>query len=188
MYLLLDSQLCYFLFSQCVNVPFLLHTFSLGFQLTRGILYDFAATSGHGDYETLSMSVTFPTGSNDGTERCVSVNVHTDNAVESEEYFTVMLALVTTGTSFKIGNDTSTIVVMDSDGMLTLHHKLDPTFVPISAAALFEIPATATVVESDYLGTLCVTMATLPPQATLANEVILSLSSVETTGGWKTFG
>ena len=77
----------------------------------------FAATSGHGDYDALSMQVTFPTGSGDGTERCVSVIVHSDNAVESKEYFTVWLALVTTGTSFKIGNDTCTVLIMDNDGM-----------------------------------------------------------------------
>lgn len=85
------------------------------------MLFFFPATSGHGDYDVLSRPVTFPNGSGDGAETCVSITVHSDNVVESEENFTVMLVLTTTGTSFMTRDNTSTlrVIVMDSDGMYT---------------------------------------------------------------------
>jgi hypothetical protein len=74
------------------------------------------ATSGSGDYEPLVAPVTFPAGSADGTRMCTSVTVNSDYLVEAEEYFTVRLALVSSGTSFILGNATSTITLIDSDG------------------------------------------------------------------------
>jgi hypothetical protein len=62
----------------------------------------------------------FLTGSDNETEICVQVTVHTDNVVEHEEYFSVILTLVTTGASLKTTNDTSTVIIVDSDGMLIL--------------------------------------------------------------------
>lgn len=79
--------------------------------------YLFTATSGSGDYEPLAEPVTFPAGSADGAEMCVSVSVNSDHLVEAEENVTVRLALVTAGTGFALGNATSTIALIDSDGM-----------------------------------------------------------------------
>lgn len=74
------------------------------------------ATSGSGDYEPLVAPVTFTTGSAHGAEMCVSVTVNSDGLVETKEHFTVRLALVTSGTSFILGNTNSTIALLDSDG------------------------------------------------------------------------
>lgn len=75
-----------------------------------------AATSSSGDYDPISVPVTFSNGSADGTETCVFITVNSDGKVESEEYFTVMMALVTSGTSLSLGNKTSSVTLIDSDG------------------------------------------------------------------------
>ena len=82
----------------------------------QGLLYH-TATSGSGDYEPLAAPVTFPAGSADGAEMCAYVILNSDYLVESEEYFTAKLTLVTSGTSFTLGNTTSTIALIDSDGI-----------------------------------------------------------------------
>jgi hypothetical protein len=51
-----------------------------------------------------------------------------------------------------------------------------------STAATFEVPTTALVAESDLALTMCVTMTTTPPRSTIANEVVLSLLTVDGTG------
>ena len=62
------------------------------------------------------MSVTFPNGSADGMDMCTNVSVNSDSKVESEERFMVMLALVVSGTSLSLGNKTSAVTLIDSDG------------------------------------------------------------------------
>lgn len=140
------------------------------------------ATSGSGDYESFSLPVTFPLGSADGAEMCASVAVNSDNLVEFEENFTVKLALVTAGASLGLGSNTSTITLTDSDGMKYGFFNILPCNV-ILAAAMFEIPSATTVAaESDTMLSVCITMTTTPPGATVANEVVLSLSTVDGTG------
>jgi hypothetical protein len=74
------------------------------------------ATAGGGDYGPLSALITFSNGSTDGEEVCTSVIVNSDSEVEPEEHFNVMLAIVVSGTSFGLGNKTSVINLVDSDG------------------------------------------------------------------------
>lgn len=47
---------------------------------------------------------------------------------------------------------------------------------------MFALPAKATVAESDSTLTVCVVMTTRPPQANIANEVVMILSTVDDTG------
>lgn len=74
------------------------------------------ATNGGGDYEPLYMPINFPTGSADGAETCASVVVNSDNLVETEEHFMVVLALRASGTSLRLGTNATTIALIDSDG------------------------------------------------------------------------
>ena len=62
------------------------------------------------------MSATFSNGSAHGTNICTNVTVNSDSEVESEEQFTVMLALVVSGTSLSLGNTTSAVILIDNDG------------------------------------------------------------------------
>lgn len=51
---------------------------------------------------------------------CTTVSVNSDSEVESEEYFTVMLALMVSGTSLSLGNKTSVVTLTDSNGNVLL--------------------------------------------------------------------
>lgn len=141
------------------------------------------ATIISGDYDLLLVTITFPSGSADGDEMCASVTVNSDNLVEFKENFTVNLALVTSDASLSLGSNTSTITLIDSDG-----NAIVVLFFPgnvmtfILAAATFEIPTTALVAESDLALTLCATMTTTPPRSSIANEVVLSLFTIDGTG------
>ena len=77
-----------------------------------------AATSASGDYDILSIQLIFPSGSEDNAEMCASVSVNSDNLVEFEEDFTIMLSLVTFGASLNLGNNASAVILTDSDGTL----------------------------------------------------------------------
>lgn len=127
------------------------------------------------------MSITFPTGSAGGAEMCASVTVNSDHMVETEEYFIVMLALETSGTSLSLGRNTSVITLIDSDGIVFYTNVSFPLLFPC-IAAMFAVPTMATVAESDTTLTMCVTMTTTPPIATIANPVVVSLSIVDGTG------
>ena len=75
------------------------------------------ATIISGDYDLLSVVITFPKGSVDGAEVCASISVNSDNLVEYKEDFRVILALVTSGSSLSLGNNASTVSLIDSDGI-----------------------------------------------------------------------
>lgn len=47
---------------------------------------------------------------------------------------------------------------------------------------MFSVPNVSSVAESDSMLTVCVTMATEPPGATIANQVVVSLSTMDGTG------
>ena len=75
------------------------------------------AASGSGDYGLLSTWITFPNGSTDGAENCTSVTVYPDKLVELEENFTVVIDLITTGANLNVGNNISSITLLDDDGV-----------------------------------------------------------------------
>lgn len=74
------------------------------------------ATIISGDYDFLSVIITFPSGSVNGTEECTSITVNFDDLVELKEDFRVILALVTSGSSLGVRNNASTISLIDSNG------------------------------------------------------------------------
>jgi hypothetical protein len=82
------------------------------------IVHTSTATSGSGDYDSIFMSLTYTSGSADGAEMCASINVHSDDLVEFEEEFGVMLTLVTSGPS--LGNNKSAVTIIDNDGKCDL--------------------------------------------------------------------
>ena len=86
--------------------------------MTRGI-NSIVAAVGDDDYSSLNTSLTFTPGSGDGRKLCTSVSATFDNVVESEEYFTINLALVTLGASFSLGNAQTAVIVTDSEGLIT---------------------------------------------------------------------
>ncbi len=62
------------------------------------------------------MPVTFPPASADGAMMCVNVIVLADAMVERVMNFTVELSLETVGESLSVGNNSTLIILVDSDG------------------------------------------------------------------------
>jgi hypothetical protein len=48
---------------------------------------------------------------------------------------------------------------------------------------MFSLPTMAVAAENDLTLSLCVTMTTIPAQGIISKEVVLSLSTVDGTGG-----
>ncbi len=73
----------------------------------------FPATAGS-DYVSVSMELTFPTGSSDGATQCLSVSITDDgDALEGDETITVTLATTDT---VSLGGDIVIITITDSNG------------------------------------------------------------------------
>ena len=62
------------------------------------------------------MSLIFLPGATNGESVCVNVTLLTDQLVECEEDFTVVLALDTVGDSVSLGNSSTAVTLLDSDG------------------------------------------------------------------------
>lgn len=60
--------------------------------------------------------LTFVPGSGENTEVCTTLSAIPDDVVEGDEEFTVILSLTTTGPSLSIGNNVTTVTIVDSDG------------------------------------------------------------------------
>lgn len=76
------------------------------------------ATAASDDFSPLSSHpLTFLTDSVDEMEMCVSLAASTDDRVECEERFTVVLALSTPGVNLSLRNNSTAVILIDSDGM-----------------------------------------------------------------------
>ena len=63
----------------------------------------------------LFMPLTFPSGSANGVEMCATVTVNSDDFVELEEYFSLILNLESAEKSLRLGNNVSAVTLTDSD-------------------------------------------------------------------------
>ena len=61
------------------------------------------------------MDLVFTAGTSNGTTRCIDVIVNTTRTVEEDETFTV--TLTTPSSVVELGNDVTTVVIMDNDSM-----------------------------------------------------------------------
>lgn len=69
-----------------------------------------------GDFSLDSMPLTFTPGSVEGAEFCVSPTVYSDNLVEPEEVFVIILNLVSSKESFfSLGNVEAAVYIIDSN-------------------------------------------------------------------------
>lgn len=76
--------------------------------------YPFAATGA--DFTGPSSLVqTFVTGSGNGAQRCASLSAVTDNLIEGDEEFDLMLVLVAPGGSLNLENSATSIIIKDVD-------------------------------------------------------------------------
>ena len=62
--------------------------------------------------------VMFLVGDMNGTERCANITIIEDFLVENEEEFMVTLAIVTDKPNLLLGNATTTVTIIDSNGMI----------------------------------------------------------------------
>ena len=62
------------------------------------------------------MDLVFTAGTSNGIMQCLSVKINTTHTVEEDETFTV--TLTTSSSVVELGNDMTTVVIMDSDSMI----------------------------------------------------------------------
>lgn len=126
------------------------------------------------------MPLTFPIGSAYGAKVCVPLTAVADNLVECDEDFMVVLDLLSSGTSISLGNNSTAVKLVDSDGMYALYRKdneiVESNFLPVASFALSTM---ATVIEGEPLK-MCAQMESAG--ATLGKEVVVTVSTVNGTG------
>ena len=62
------------------------------------------------------MDLVFTAGTSIGTMQCLNVTINTTRTVEEDETFTV--TLTTSSSVVELGNDVTTVVIMDNDSMI----------------------------------------------------------------------
>ena len=133
------------------------------------------------DFSPLSsVPLTFSKGSANGAKACTPLTAVADNLVECGEDFTVILELISSGTSIRLGNNSTAVSLIDSDGMLIIMTYNEIAIsCQHSSAASFRLTTMATVVEGTSL-MMCAHMESAG--ATLSKEVIVTVSTVDGTG------
>ena len=76
----------------------------------------FSAATDGSDYLGVSMDLVFTAGTSNGTMKCLNVTINTTRTVEEDETFTVTLN--TSSSVVELGNDVTTVVIMDNDSMI----------------------------------------------------------------------
>lgn len=71
---------------------------------------------------------------------------------------------------------------MAEERLIHEKYKVAPIYFFLFAVAFFTIPSLASVTENNSTLRACSSLATIPPSATLATEVIVFLSSMDGTG------
>lgn len=79
-----------------------------------------AATANDGDFNYRSLLLTFAPGFHDGAQICSSIEIISDTKAEGEEEFSITLGWSAMGsrTSVSLGNNATTVIITDDDGML----------------------------------------------------------------------
>ena len=68
------------------------------------------------DFTDLSKPMSFTPGASNGERVCVNITVLSDGLVECEEDFTVLLTLNTAEDNIFLGNNSTVVTLLDSDG------------------------------------------------------------------------
>ena len=78
------------------------------------IMFVRTTATGGSDYTSVSSNEVFPSGSTDTDTRCVNITLEDDEALERDETFTV--TLTTSDPNVMLGQDVTTVTVVDNDG------------------------------------------------------------------------
>ena len=77
-------------------------------------IYPYNPATIDSDYTSVSSDEVFTTGSTDNDTRCVNITIEDDEALERDETFTV--TLTTSDPNVMLGQDMTTITIVDNDG------------------------------------------------------------------------
>ena len=117
---------------------------------------------------------------------CVSVAVYADDLIESEEDFLVRLALVSPseGSFLSLGNNETVVELLDSDCKCHVRSSSNnhQKFRFLYTAVVFTLPSLEAFSEDNSTVMVCPTMSTIPPGASLAIDVVVSLLTSNNTG------
>ena len=136
-----------------------------------------AATNGS-DYLGVSVDLVFTAGSINGTMQCLNVTIFDDSLVESNETFTVIMT--TSSLVLILGNNVTTVVIMDNDRMI--HVTVKPyslTLLLLLIAAEVSVPAVLNVTEDEGAVQVC---ATLSLGTELEVDITVTLATSDGTG------
>lgn len=137
-----------------------------------------------GDFEYHSLPLTFAPGFHHGAQICSSIEIISDTKAEGEEEFSVILNIGSRA-SVRLGNNVTTVVITDDDGMLYVAFLIITLLRTVFQSAVsFSIPASATAVEGGSAVAVCVEMTPMSTAATLAKDVIVTLTTVDGTGNY----
>ena len=135
------------------------------------------------DYQALmNEMVVFLAGDNNGTERCVNITIEEDLLVECEEEFNVTLTIITDKPNLVLDQSTTTVSIIDSDGMTFCEppRSCYNTFIS-QAEAIFSVPATGSIQEADSPFMACVTLITAE-NVILDVNITVELNTIDDTG------
>ena len=76
----------------------------------------FSVATNGSDYLGVSINLVFTAGTSNGTMQCLNITINTTRTVEEDETFTV--TLTTSSSVVELGNDMTTVVIMDNDSMI----------------------------------------------------------------------
>lgn len=76
-----------------------------------------AGTVGNDFTPISTVPLVFSSGSVDQVEECTYINTTDDDLIECDEEFQVVLSLATPGISLNLGNNITTVTLIDEDGM-----------------------------------------------------------------------
>ena len=77
----------------------------------------FSVATDRSDYLGVSMDLVFTAGTSNGTMQCLDVAIYGDSLFEGDKTFTVTLTLNNPRNTVELGNNMTTITILDNDGM-----------------------------------------------------------------------
>ena len=120
------------------------------------IVADFISKASRSDFESLSSTLTFSSGSSVGATKCANISIIDDDVFEGNQYFSLQLA--TRNPHVMVGTAVTRVTITDYDGKywkLVLLCLNDRTF---AADVSVSLPTVLMVAEGDEMVDVCATL------------------------------
>ena len=133
------------------------------------------------DYGMTTMNLTFPISSMDSDTQCLNLAIMEDTLVERDETFSVTL---TTGLYVTTGNDITTIIIIDNEGIVRADIVLWSCHPYTLPDATVSVPTAMAASEDSPTVRVCATLSLFPSVGTsTANIISITLATTDSTPG-----